>query len=745
MATPPGAQRQFPSGAAYAEALQHTQLCFRHPELRGARPELTKLGIPRAISGAFASVFSLTSATSGQRYAVKCFTRHVPDQELRYRAISDRLARLNPAELSQPWKLGFEYLPDAIIVGREYYPVLKMEWIEAVTLSSWLDDHFTDRYAVDRLAERFASLTRDLSDHEIAHGDFQHGNLLVAADDTFRLVDYDGMYVPELSGLGGTERGHRNYQSPLRGNDDFGALLDRFSAWVVFLSLKAVAADPALWGRLHEPSGEFLLLTEDDFRNPVGSTGLRTLLAHPDPTVSGLAEQVKFLAFQPLELLPPLAGAAVPKQRTGAPAGAGSTASAGSTRTAGTGGLPGWMTGHVAPPAAPSSPAAAPSPAAPAAPPWAAPATAPDTFRVRTPWDLAVAVFWPVALAVAVLMVVGGLPAVPLGPGVPLVLAAAFTAFARGRRTEWTQAKAALRRLEDELLRLGDPAEAAEKLRAEQAALDAAEAGRNAAQPQARARLTAAYHNELKEAEKRRIAALRDLDSRIGRLPEELRKALDRALTDKQSAYVQDHLRRTSIVQTPPYGIGPKLAARLASAGIRTAADFTGARIVRTGPRRYPHSTGAVLVRPGGATVDISGIGQAKAVALEAWRREAVASASARQPTALTAVERHTVEQRMAARRTHLGVQRTTAESEAVARGASARKRLEDGQERLARENTAADDRARTQRREFSRRAVELQRDGDLYRTLSDLIGEAGLRRRGLSYPRYLRFACLGR
>lgn len=345
MGSPTVPQRPFPSGAAYAEALQHTQLCFQHPELKGAQPELTKLGLPRAISGAFASVLSLTSATSGRRYAVKCFTRYVPDQERRYEAISARLARLDQAELSQPWNLGFDYLPDAITVGQERYPVLKMEWIEAVTLSSWLDDNHADRFAVGRLADRFAALTSDLSQHEIAHGDLQHGNLLVAGDDTLRLVDYDGMYVPALSGLGGTERGHRNYQSPLRGNDDFGVALDRFSSWVIFMSLKAIATDPALWNRLHEPSGEFLLLTEEDFKSPGGSTGLQTLLAHPDQAVSGLADRVRSLAFQPLDLLPPLSDA-IPRQRTAAttPTVRASVPPA-ATASGGAGGLPGWCTG----------------------------------------------------------------------------------------------------------------------------------------------------------------------------------------------------------------------------------------------------------------------------------------------------------------------------------------------------------------------------------------------------------------
>ncbi|MFJ4876249.1 hypothetical protein ACIP93_13670 [Streptomyces sp. NPDC088745] len=324
----------------------------------------------------------MTSVESGKRYAIKCFTRNVPDQERRYQAISARLARLDPRELSQPWNLGFEYLADAISVGPDRYPVLKMEWAEAVTLSSWLDDNHARPSAVDRLADRFEALTRDLDLLEIAHGDLQHGNLLVASDDTLRLVDYDGMYVPELAGMSGTERGHRNYQSPMRGNDDFGAELDRFSAWVIFLSLKAIASDPALWGRLHEPSGEFLLLTEDDFKSPGGSMRLQTLLTHPDRTVSGLADQLRSLAAQPLDVLPPLT-LAVPKQRatttTSAPTATGSP----SASPAG-GGLPGWMmTGHVSPEVVPTPPQ--PSEAA------------PDGFHTRTLLDVAAAVLCPLS------------------------------------------------------------------------------------------------------------------------------------------------------------------------------------------------------------------------------------------------------------------------------------------------------------------------------------------------------------
>ncbi|MGW7026961.1 hypothetical protein ACWGFX_07195 [Streptomyces xanthophaeus] len=723
----PTSQQQFPSGAAYAEALQHTQLCFRHPELKGARPELTKLGLPRAISGAFASVFSLTSAVTGQRYAVKCFTRHVPDQERRYQAISSRLAGLDPAELSQPWNLGFEYLSDEISVGQERYAVLKMEWIEAVTLSSWLDGNHADRFAVNRLADRFEALMHDLSAHQIAHGDLQHGNLLVANDDTLRLVDYDGMYVPALAGLGGTERGHRNYQSPRRGNDDFGADLDRFSAWVIFMSLKAIAADPGLWSRLHEPSGEFLLLTEEDFKSPAGSTGLQTLLAHPDRNVSGLADHVRSLAFQPLDLLPPLARA-LPKPRGSATTSHAAPAPPTASVT-GTAGLPGWMTGHV-----PAQPV--PTPVVPAA-------VSPVGFRRRTGLDIFSAVMWPFALTATVLMIVFGLSTAVIGAGLPLVLAGLITAVAWGRREERGDSRAVLARLADELDQLDDPVKAAAKLRKERAKFDAAEVERNTAYPRAQAKLTAEYHAELKEAEQRKTRKQQDIDKKMGGLQEELRKALAKALADKQSAYVRDQLGRRLISQSPPHGIGPTLAARLAAAGIRTAADFTGYRPVQNSP--YNTSTGAALVLPGGRLVNVHGIGEAKAIALDVWRRHVVASAVAKQPTALGTAERQSIEQGITRRKSQLTAQRKAAEPEAEALRVQARKRLERHQEQLARENTVAGERARQQRQEFGVRTVALQQNAALHTTLSAASEQARLRRRELSYARYVRFLYVGR
>ncbi|MCX4693955.1 hypothetical protein [Streptomyces sp. NBC_01408] len=730
MGAPTGPHRLFPSGAAYAEALQHTELCFRHPELKGARPELTRLGLPRAISGAFASVFSLTSAASGKRYAVKCFTRHVPDQELRYQEISAELAALDLGELSQPWKLGFDYLPDAIRVGKDRFPVLKMDWIEAVTLSSWLDSHHGDSAAVDRLAGRFADLTADLSSHGIAHGDLQHGNLLVARDGTFRLVDYDGMYVPALAGHGGTERGHRNYQSPARGNDDFGAELDRFSSWVIFLALKAVAADPGLWSRLHEPSGEFLLLTEEDFKSPSTSAGLLTLLSHPDRTVSGLADHVRSLAYQPLDALPPLtpAGPAIPAQVTAAQAGA---ASPSTPSPSGAGPLPRWMADHLP----------APEPAAPPSPQVAG-AGRQAGFLGRRLSDVVTAVLLPLSIAASVLMVLAGL-LVPTGTQLaPLAFTALVCAFARRRRTETRHARQVLTDLHHRMKQLDSPERSAEKLRKERAGFDDSETDRKARLPREQQKLNSRYHKDLKAAEEAKVRTLRDTDQKIAAVDSDLRQALVKALTARQADFVQDRLSRKQIAHAQVRGIGEALTHQLALAGIRTAADFTGYRSVQNAAY---NSVGAVLVLRGGRAVKVPGIGEAKAKALVGWRRREAAAAEAVRPTRLPAAERASIERDFERRRTLLARRRKDADAAADTARAGAKSRLEDGLARLAQEDAAATLRAQQERQEFSRRSIRLQQDKARYEALRGALDEARRHSRELTYARYLRFLYVGR
>src|SRR5690349_8446551 len=140
----PTVQRHWPTPQDYNEALQNPALNFADPELRRGTPELTPLGLPRAITGGFASVYRLRCGS--RDWAVRCFLREVPDQQERYAAIGKHLAT---AKL--PATVGFHFLADGIRVGGRPYPIVKMEWVQGEPLDRWIERHLGDPVALRAL------------------------------------------------------------------------------------------------------------------------------------------------------------------------------------------------------------------------------------------------------------------------------------------------------------------------------------------------------------------------------------------------------------------------------------------------------------------------------------------------------------------------------------------------------------------------------------------------------------------
>src|ERR1017187_5863921 len=81
----------WPTPQDYNEAIQNPRSAFTDPDLGNGQPELNPLGLPRAIAGNFACVYKIQ--TSGQRWAARCFSREVSDQQRRYEVISTYLTK----------------------------------------------------------------------------------------------------------------------------------------------------------------------------------------------------------------------------------------------------------------------------------------------------------------------------------------------------------------------------------------------------------------------------------------------------------------------------------------------------------------------------------------------------------------------------------------------------------------------------------------------------------------------------
>lgn len=287
----------WPSPQEFNEALQNPQTAFVQPELKTCVPELDALGLPKAASGAFASVYRVR--IGDRDWAIKCFLREVQDQEERYRAVSSFTAHDD-----LPSTVNFEFFKNGIRIRDRLYPMLRMEWVEGTSLPLYLDEHANDRTAVQRMAQEFLEMVSSLYAAGIAHGDLQHGNIIITGNGLC-LVDYDGMFVPALAGHMSNELGHRNYQHPQRNESHFGPDLDNFSAWLIYLTLKMIERDPALW--LTEGAGdECLLFRQLDLACPENSSMFATLCRHEDPEIRSYADLLIKLTRLQFHLIPRL-------------------------------------------------------------------------------------------------------------------------------------------------------------------------------------------------------------------------------------------------------------------------------------------------------------------------------------------------------------------------------------------------------------------------------------------------------
>lgn len=286
-----------PTALDYSNAVQNPHLNFQDPELQQGEPELTPFGLPRPWSGNFATVFQMHCQQCD--WAVRCFTRELSDQQSRYAVIHHHL---ESAKL--PYTVQFDFIPKGIKVNGQWFPILKMAWVAGELLDQFIFKHLHNAKVLRQLAIRWVRMVKQLESAKMAHGDLQHGNILVVKGN-IKLVDYDALFVPALGGQKSREIGHPNYQHPFRAASDFDVYVDRFSAWIIYISLVALSLNPDLW-QLVGAGDEFILFCREDFINPKESLLLALLATHEDPRLQLLVQFVEKLLAIPLSQIPPL-------------------------------------------------------------------------------------------------------------------------------------------------------------------------------------------------------------------------------------------------------------------------------------------------------------------------------------------------------------------------------------------------------------------------------------------------------
>lgn len=284
----------FPVSDEYVEVIQNPQLCFKDPELKNGTIETNKLGLPRVIAGQNALVFKIFSP-SKKVYAVRCFLRYNPDQKERYPKISDYLEKRK-----LKYTVGFKFIEEGIKVKNIWYPILKMDWVEGEPLDRYIQQNFHNKQKILNLAYRFLEMLTVIRNENIAHCDLQHGNILIV-DKELKLVDYDGMFIPDFAGKTSLEFGHLQYQHPSRYYQPFNSNLDNFSGWVIFSSLAIIALNSKICNK--NEIDDKLLFCGEDYSNPDDSEILKKLKKDTNRTIQKFGNLMNSLMISP-ELLP---------------------------------------------------------------------------------------------------------------------------------------------------------------------------------------------------------------------------------------------------------------------------------------------------------------------------------------------------------------------------------------------------------------------------------------------------------
>ncbi|MDX1988719.1 MAG: hypothetical protein SFV17_18685 [Candidatus Obscuribacter sp.] len=287
-------KKPWPLPYEYAEALQTPEISLKG-ELRGGIPFLKKDGTPLSFGGAFASVYKVKYEDSN--YAIKCFLSEIDDRKERYLQISKYFKHVN-----LPNFVPFLYVEDALLVGGVSYPALKMRWVEGQNLVEYVREITRSNAPIDNLIVQWLNLVAHLRELRISHCDLQHENILIE-NQQLRLIDYDGAYVPALEGLRSHENGHQNYQHPLRTDAHFGTYVDNFSAWCIYTSLYALAADPLL-RVAYATTQDSLIFVKEDLADAQNSVTFQKLKQHANLNVRALAAYLEKLLKTDLADIP---------------------------------------------------------------------------------------------------------------------------------------------------------------------------------------------------------------------------------------------------------------------------------------------------------------------------------------------------------------------------------------------------------------------------------------------------------
>lgn len=265
-----------PLPSDYNDAVQSLSQKFKDPIIRlGSIAERDNLGLPIPYSGNFACVYKVRAA--GSLWALRFFIHITPKTKARYKAIKI-FFKTTPCNFF----VEFDFQEDAVLVGGKWYPMVKMPWINGHTLDRFVRENISNPVVIMAVANDFASIVMQMKKLNVAHGDLQHGNIIITSNG-IKLIDYDGLFCSATKSMETNEIGMPNYQHPKRRAVDVCENIDDFSAWIIFISLQILSKDKSYFN-----DNDSLIFEKSDFEFPKKSNRIKSITKHGNAEIRAL-------------------------------------------------------------------------------------------------------------------------------------------------------------------------------------------------------------------------------------------------------------------------------------------------------------------------------------------------------------------------------------------------------------------------------------------------------------------------
>ncbi len=200
---------------------------------------------------------------NNEKWGFRCWHKNLEGIQRKLEIVSNAIQN---AQLS--FLCDFTYVEKGIVVDKDVYPIIRMQWIEGLSIKDYLYNNRNDSNLIKELSEKFLSLVCEMHKHLFAHGDLQHGNIRVGNYGNLYLIDYDSFYCKELNGEPDVIVGLPDYQHPSRAtNKKVSEKLDYFSELIIYLSLVAISLSPDLAEKYRVNDADRLLFETKDYED----------------------------------------------------------------------------------------------------------------------------------------------------------------------------------------------------------------------------------------------------------------------------------------------------------------------------------------------------------------------------------------------------------------------------------------------------------------------------------------------